>query len=61
MFKHELLDNVSIKVSGEIGIVVGRSDSATSVDQYLLQYKCADGRAVEAWWNESALSDQLAD
>jgi len=45
-----------IDASGENGEVIARAQYATSEDTYLLRYKSADGRAVEAWWGESAIS-----
>lgn len=44
-----------IACSGERGQVVARSESLNGRDQFLLRYKAADGRAVEAWWSGDAL------
>ncbi len=55
MFKFELGCNVVIAVSGESGAVIGRAEYDTGNLQYLVRYKCADGRAVEQWWDEVAL------
>ena len=46
---------VKISDSDETGTVYARSESTTSEHQYFVRYKAADGRAVEAWWGESAL------
>jgi len=54
--KYELKQTVTIAASGETGEVIARAEYATSEPSYLLRYKCADGRAVEAWWAESALA-----
>lgn len=54
--KFELKQTVTIAASGERGEVIGRAEYVTSEPQYLLRYKCADGRAVESWWAESALA-----
>ena len=54
--KYELKQNVTIATSGEQGEVIARAEYATSEPSYLLRYKCADGRAVESWWSESALA-----
>jgi hypothetical protein len=54
--KFELGQDVAIAVSGERGTVIARAQYSTSEDQYLIRYKCADGRAVEAWWTAGALS-----
>ena len=54
--KFELKQTVTISASGEVGEVIGRAEYTTSEPQYMLRYKSADGRAVEAWWAESALA-----
>lgn len=54
--KIELKQNVIIVASGEQGEVIGRAEYTTSDPCYLVRYKCADGRAVEAWWTETALA-----
>ena len=46
---------VKIVESDEVGTVHGRAEYTTSEPQYLIRYKAADGRAVEAWWPENAL------
>jgi len=53
--KFQLKQNVTIKASGETGEIIGRAEYACSEPNYLIRYKAADGRAVEAWWIESAL------
>jgi len=55
-FKFELKQQVTITASGETGEVIGRAEYQTAENSYLIRYKCADGRAVEAWWTEYALS-----
>lgn len=55
-FKFDLGQGVTIVVSGEEGEVIGRAEFSKSEDQYLVRYKAADGRAVESWWNVSALA-----
>ena len=55
-FKFDLNDEVSIIASEEYGEVIARAEYSSSVNQYLIRYKAGDGRAVEAWWDESALS-----
>jgi hypothetical protein len=54
--KYELKQQVTIAASGEQGEVIARAEYATAEPSYLLRYKCADGRAVESWWSESALA-----
>ena len=54
-FEFELGQLVKIEASDEQGTVCGRAQYLTGDNSYLLRYKCADGRAVEAWWTASAL------
>ncbi len=56
MFKFELEATVGIKASQESGEVVARSEYSTNENQYLVRYMAGDGRAVESWWGESALT-----
>jgi len=56
MFKFDLSSEVKIQVSGEVGTVIGRAEYSGCENNYLVRYKCADGRAVESWWPESALT-----
>jgi hypothetical protein len=55
-FKFGLRQPVKINASGETGEVIGRADYAYSENAYYLRYRAGDGRAVETWWSESALS-----
>jgi len=48
-------DKVMIECSGEEGVILGRAEYSTSENQYYLRYKAGDGRAVDSWWQESAL------
>lgn len=57
MHKFELKQKVTIAISGETGEVVGRAQYIAHENTYLVRYKSADGRAVESWWDESALSE----
>ena len=54
-FKFTLLDRVEIVESGEGGQVIGRAEYSHAEPSYYVHYKAADGRAVQCWWNESAL------
>ena len=54
-FRYELEQAMKISVSEETGVIVGRAEYTTAEDSYLLRYKAADGRAVEAWWSEGAI------
>lgn len=55
-FKFKLTQQLQVSVSGEQGECIARSEHAAAEPQYLLRYRAADGRAVEAWWTECALS-----
>ncbi|WP_167361719.1 hypothetical protein [Burkholderia pseudomultivorans] len=55
-FKFAVGSDVSIEASGESGEVIGRAEYAAAENTYLVRYRCADGRAVENWWGESALA-----
>jgi len=57
MFKFNFDRVVMIKCSEEMGEVIGRSEYAADENRYLIRYMAADGRAVEQWWPESALSE----
>jgi hypothetical protein len=54
-FKLGLGSKVRIEVSGEEGTVEGRAEYRSIENQYYVRYKAGDGRAVEAWWSESAI------
>lgn len=56
--KYELNQEVVISASGEEGVVVGRAQYSYSENGYLVRYKAGDGRAVEAWWTETALVER---
>lgn len=55
-FKFNLGQAVTIVCSGETGQTIGRAQYEFCEPSYQVRYKCADGRAVEAWWPESALT-----
>jgi hypothetical protein len=55
-FKFNLGDKVAVEVSGETGEVLGRAEYTTAANNYFVRYKSADGRAVETWWQEDALT-----
>lgn len=56
-FTFDIGGQVKIRCSGEQGEVIGRAEYSGSEDQYLIRYRCADGRATQAWWEEDALED----
>ena len=54
--KHALIGaQVKIKCSGEQGEVIGFAQYSESCDQALIRYQAADGRAVQSWWDVSAI------
>ena len=55
-FIFSINQDVEIKASGESGMVVGRAEYDFDENTYYLRYEAADGRAVEQWWKESALT-----
>ena len=54
-FELNLDQQVAMRFSNEVGVVIGRAEYVTSENQYLVRYKAADGRQVEAWWGASAI------
>lgn len=54
-FKFKLGQEVRMTASGEGGEVIGRADYQHTENHYLVRYVAGDGRAVEAWWSESAM------
>lgn len=54
-FKFELRQKVAVKISGEEGEVIARSESIAHQPQYLLRYKNNAGVADEVWWDEDCL------
>ena len=60
-FKFNLGQQVKIAVSDEAGQVIGRAEYTTDTNSYFLRYKNADGNAVQAWWDEDALTGEQFD
>lgn len=56
-FEFELNSKVQLTLSGEQGEVIGRAEYSTGTKAYLVRYVAADGRLVEAWWDETAICD----
>lgn len=54
-FKFSLGQQVVNSVSDEAGEVIGRAEYTTSENSYLVRYRAGDGRAVDSWWQESAI------
>lgn len=55
-FKYQLGTCVEIVVSGEQGNIIARAEYQHAENRYLVRYSSGDRRAVEVWWNESALA-----
>lgn len=55
-FKFELGVEVTIAGGDEHGKVVARAQYINSNNSYYIRYVAGDGRAVEAWWSEDALT-----
>lgn len=55
-FRFELGQVVALVASGETGHVIARAEYTNAYNSYLVRYKAADGRQVESWWSEDALS-----
>lgn len=54
-FAFKLGERVKLE-SGETGTITGRAHYLDANPSYYVRYVAGDGRMVEAWWNESALS-----
>ena len=46
---------VFITCSHEEGIVIARAEYLNAEPSYLIRYRCADGKAIEAWWTQQAI------
>lgn len=55
-FKHVIGQIVFVTISGEEGHVKARAEYNAGPNQYLVHYQAADGRACDAWFEESELS-----
>lgn len=55
-FKHEIGQVVFVTISCEEGHVKARAEYNGGPNQYLIHYLAADGRAVDAWFEEGELS-----
>lgn len=56
-FVFGLGQRVKLALTEEEGTVLGRAEYQHAETSYLIRYKCADGRQVEQWWGESALTE----
>ena len=57
MFKFQLSQSVVVAASGEAGYIKSRAESVSHVNQYLIHYKAAGGRAIDAWFDENDLNE----
>jgi len=55
-FKFSLGERVAIAESGESGSILGRAEYSEAANSYCIRYVAGDGRAVESWWSEGALT-----
>lgn len=55
--KFKLGQHVRLKTSDEEGHVEGRAEYEASEPSYYIRYRGGDGRQIEAWWGESALTE----
>lgn len=56
IFKYEIGQSVKLALTDEAGIVTGRAQYQSQAPQYLVLYKAGDGRQVESWLSDYALS-----
>ena len=57
MFKFNLEEEVSLKESGETGIIIGRAEYTNQSPSYLVRYRAADGRQQKVWWDENDIKE----
>lgn len=55
-FKFEMGARAKLSESDETGTVIGRAEYDQTENNYLLRYRAGDGRQIESWWGESALT-----
>lgn len=55
--KFELSRTVRLIETAETGTVIARAEYLTAENSYLVRYRAADGRQVENWWGESAITE----
>lgn len=56
-FKYKLGQTVRLSASEERGHIIARAEYLTCEASYYVRYRAGDGRQVEAWWGESALTE----
>jgi len=55
-FNFKLNDNVTLSVSDEAGVIIGRAHYVNCDPMYLVRYLSGDGRQVENWIAEDAIA-----
>ena len=60
-FKYVLGQTVQVTISKEKGYIKARAEYKNISNQYLIHYLAADGRAVDAWFEEGDLSPTQSD
>lgn len=55
-FKYEIGESVKMALTEERGVVTARAEYQSQAPQYYVLYKAADGRQVENWFSDYALS-----
>lgn len=55
-FLHDLKAEVKMVESNEQGSVIGRAEYLDHSNSYLVRYRAGDGRQVEAWFDEPAIT-----
>ena len=63
-FAFDLGQQVKARVSGEVGVVIGRAEYVRASPSYFVEYLTADRRQAQAWFDEDSLkgtSDDSAD
>ena len=60
-FAFKIGDAVSLSLSDERGVVIGRAEyeKGVSFNMYYVRYVCADGRQVESWFDATAIGKQF--
>ena len=56
IFNFDIGETVKLLHSDEGGSIIARAEYQTAENCYLIRYCARDGRQVESWWGESALT-----
>lgn len=55
-FLYEIKASVKMVESAEQGTVIGRAEYESHANSYLIRYRAGDGRQVENWFDEPAIT-----